>query len=97
MSDTRMCCGKERLTKFCPDCGKKIGPDHTLDSLIRHCESTAEGKRKVAAARRKDLERGEHVEYNTKQVLKEDATAAKWQAWADGIRELLKKEDPPSR
>lgn len=45
------CCGQERTTKFCPDCGKSMMG--SLGSLLRHAQVNARCKDRSESARAK--------------------------------------------
>jgi len=75
------CCGKERTTKYCPDCGKELNADAPLAGLLRHCESTLEAankKRKEATEAKDD-----------KSLVSAEKSIAKWHQWVCALEAVV--------
>jgi len=82
----RTCCGKLRTTKFCPDCGAKLGETPTLDQLLAHCRKTQAAHESRMTTW---LEQG-----NQKEVDSQARAANKWRAWADALEALITQTPP---
>jgi hypothetical protein len=92
------CCGRNRDSRFCPDCGKKLGDDNGLQGQQAHCRKTERHHRALARNRARDIERakskGEETPdwwHNVKDGA--ETTANRWKAWGDGLANLI---DPPT-
>ena len=76
------CCGKERTTKFCCDCGKALDYD-PIYSLMAHLTSMA---RKYKGSFTNQKAKG----YETSAAISKKASE-KWKLWENALRELLLK------
>lgn len=96
------CCGSERTTRFCPECGRKLRADDSLESLLAHCRSIAIGKRQAAKTEAKNAERFRESFYSRdteetnwqavqceKRAARNDEIASKWESWAEQLAALL--------
>jgi hypothetical protein len=84
-----ICCGLDRVTSYCPECGKQLvgGP---LAGLLKHCRIVAETHRTAI----KNLETPGSCDF-----IKDKLCAAKldwrkkkfekWNAWSDQLEKLL--------
>lgn len=83
------CCGKNRHTKFCPECGRSIvtGATGPLVSLISHL-ATIVGQNK---SRIQYLSEDPHVnpDRNSRVVARCQKTIDKYQSWIDEVQKLL--------
>ena len=85
------CCGKERTTKFCPDCGKPTC-DPWLSSLLAHLKRRADEERKRYQAICKSHESlGKTDEDDTKWLDQAKARADKWASWHAVLVDLIEK------
>ena len=64
------CCGEERVTPFCPMCGKSIQDNDPLLSLLQHCRIHDGNLSKRAQEASSDFNH-EHIQKH----------AAKWKRW----------------
>jgi|3_EtaG_2_1085321.scaffolds.fasta_scaffold03480_5 hypothetical protein len=87
------CCGAERASKFCPDCGKRIDAspaltllDH-LNGRVRTIEKDCDRER----ARLRKFEIDPSLDQNDQKarVKRNDELLAKWSAWRDWVQEKL--------
>jgi uncharacterized membrane protein YvbJ len=81
------CCGKERDTRYCPDCGKQL-IDHKLHGLLKHCELNA-GSQRALLDKSTRRQREKDTEAVRNQIKKRAAVVHKWQTWADVLRKLI--------
>lgn len=84
-----ICCGQQRTSKFCPDCGNVLTAD-AGSTLLRHVRSTVT----TIQARIKGLEvsagNRDSIEWR---IAKEKKHLVKWQAWEDWIVSMIECED----
>ena len=74
------CCGIERETKFCADCGMAL-EQQPIYTLLSHIVSQArKSKRKSDKIKVSDPKWITHPSHRA---------AAKWEAWEEALRELL--------
>jgi len=91
------CCGKERDTLFCPDCGRKIAAASTpLLWLLSHCRRIARAKRKSAERNEAWAEKEEGKEARRIYMERYQRTAARhreigtaWEERADALAALI--------
>lgn len=78
------CCGRNRHTKFCPECGKSItsGP---LSGLVTHL-LTVVGQKKKFVERAKGWPVSES---QARRIAEGEKSAAKYQAWADELQRMI--------
>jgi hypothetical protein len=74
------CCGAERLTHYCADCGKRLYQDDGLFGLLVHCEKTA----------RIMETRSTNARWGKEQAAKDEKDGRRWRAWATDLLALLK-------
>lgn len=103
-----VCCGKERTTNFCPNCGKAMSPEAGILGLKRYLESQLEKATKKEKESKAEAERAEKVFRNasspnqeyydrrwgeSKKIL---ASATKkreqWQNWIESLIRLVDGE-----
>jgi hypothetical protein len=84
------CCGRERETAYCPDCGGKLTRQAPpLLALLAHVRKTAANHAKLAAEREADAPAGDPWAQRKRSV------ADRWQAWADALADALSRLDAP--
>ena len=90
-----LCCGENRTTPFCPQCGRTLD---VLNQLLEHVRFNAKAQRVRVEALINDEER--HQEKSTegkyvqsKYVQKRVGTTQKWEAWAEALEQLLNKSE----
>jgi len=78
------CCGHDRQTRYCPDCGKQLGSEFDLWGLLSHCDDHATKQERRA----KDSLRyqGRQREGHQQQM---ERAAIKWRTWATMLRAML--------
>ena len=82
------CCGQERTTKYCPDCGKAmVSP---LASLLKHVNTQVRGAVNSIASAQDGIGRNDsnQIAYRIRERIAE-AKLAKWQAWADELKKAI--------
>ncbi len=86
------CCGEQRNTAYCPDCGAKI--DETdLASLLRYCRSTLKVIRGSLEMARKRTEREAGSEARRKKrIAAYEKTVEKWSKWIVALEAAIKRE-----
>lgn len=76
-----ICCGENRTTPFCPECGKQIpGTLHSLLAYLRTHQRQCEKQRDV---------KKERAGYPEAKLARITATINKWKAWADSVEQAL--------
>ena len=75
------CCGRDRATRYCPDCGKKLVV-HVLDGLLRHCKSSL-----VTAERVLQYSKG-NLRDEPLLLKRQEQIVSKWQSWVAAIGEV---------
>jgi len=85
------CCGEDRMTPYCPMCGKLI-TDTVLATLIAHISTQARNARNYYSKCAGDTDPSEYLQ---SRLPKLKARAEKWEAWHKTILNLAKldKED----
>jgi NMD protein affecting ribosome stability and mRNA decay len=75
-----ICCGQNRTTRFCPECGKPT--KNALIGLLDHCRPQLEYcKTRLAHAGAKDS------------TCKRQAAVDKWQGWVDALEKAISEGD----
>ena len=89
-----ICCGQERNSLYCPDCGSPIVDESPLGSLLlylmkakRKAEAQARGARQFAEQARKPDE-PVHSRHAS-EIVKKEAFVRKWKTWADELRKII--------
>ncbi len=85
------CCGSERATPFCPECGKRIRNIHSIYGLLEHCQLRLQilksglNRSKLANP---DLPQGSRgsIKRTDKQM-----SINKWENWVDELTKLLQR------
>ncbi len=87
------CCGQERTTKFCPDCGKPITHNNPLIDLLVHLRKNVKLFKKRGDQFEANLSApivAEHIRsWATKGMVKSRSMQKKWQDMADALSELM--------
>lgn len=85
------CCGQNRMTKFCPDCGEPITA-HILGGLLKEVRLTARGHLSKATKYDGNALDGEpaggQVDWRRAARLANERYA-KWQGWADELEKAI--------
>lgn len=83
------CCGTERDTHYCPDCGKKLISDPILE-LLDHVDKTAGAVRIQYESWMERLHNGTEVQRENARINpKKLETVKKWEAWRDALQDAL--------
>jgi hypothetical protein len=77
------CCGADRTTRHCPDCGKRLNDSNDLNGLLAQCKRTAE--KMFTEANRFELDGKPDA-----RVLSAKRSSEKWSEWARLLEELMK-------
>lgn len=86
------CCGEERSTRFCPECGSRLRQLGTLRDLLAHVSQRASHERAI----QDNLERllaepnGQNdPEWLKKRVQQHLPHVLKWESWRNSLATLL--------
>lgn len=85
------CCGQERRTRFCADCGSPLKA-HGLYTLLLHCNAKLGVIRNRAVRLRKWADRQDDADDRERALRAERSMnkhVAKWQGWVDAIEKAL--------
>ena len=93
------CCGENRLTNFCPECGQQIMAPHPLDSLLAHLSAFVRGLdkqiRQSETRLRDNPPTDEHyLQHRTERLEKRKKTRAKYNAWKEDLAKLIAEKKP---
>ena len=89
-----LCCGRERNSLYCPDCGSPIVDESPLGSLLLYL---MKAQRKAEAQSRSALEFAEQARKpdepvhsrHASEIAKKKAFVRKWTTWANELRKLI--------
>lgn len=81
-----MCCGKPRMTKFCPDCGGPITQEPIL-SLLQYCRKRAAEERKHCSHHKKFV--GSRPEFHSEQLEKHEARLNLLESYVSALVEMI--------
>lgn len=88
------CCGQERESMYCPDCGTALIGVTPMGSLLLHlCKQRR--KAELALNKSRDFavdntpEGQSMARAHSAQINRDARGLAKWTAWADGLRKLI--------
>jgi hypothetical protein len=85
------CCGENRATKFCPECGKPLVNEPILQ-LLKHCTQHVRVRKNAIKNARALNTKGNATcskEWRDHSIEKEEATFVKWQSWESALEELI--------
>jgi hypothetical protein len=68
------CCGEERATAFCPDCGKRLAVD-ARTGLVAHCRRQVEQWQRCV----------DEPDIGDRHLTSAKKNLAKWQSWLDWV------------
>ena len=89
MEETKNCCGAERSTKYCAECGKKLGEESPLDSFLEHASKVARRYKRQAEKLKQEAEHSEVPRWHLVQQGKAERAYAKWSGWESAVRKLM--------
>lgn len=82
------CCGQERTSKFCPECGKKL--EHPLCALYRHLDNVVKiDDAKLQTVKKDTKARDANPEIHKRRIARIEKTLAKWVSWRDAVRNAI--------
>lgn len=95
------CCGQERTTAFCPDCGREL-QQGSLQGLLRHVEGHLKTlnttiDRYGTSAVGTEFAGDELVQRRRRSLERKIRCRDKWQRWATELRLLLDGEQEKDR
>lgn len=96
------CCGQERVSRFCPECGEKL-QEHPLESLLAHARrEVAKNEKRLQTLRNRIARQAETPGWKhytglvgEKDLAGPDRLADRWKSWADALDDLMKRPPPP--
>ena len=85
------CCGKQRSTKYCPDCGKLLRDESPLGSLREHVRKrmNMQRRRVISWQHRAKTESAKWIELR---IASEEKTLEKWTSWLDALDKAIELE-----
>lgn len=90
-----LCCGEERQTRFCPECGAKVREPHPLDGLLTYCRQKASHYRRdqrlIAQSQGTAEALGDDVrrESLARRMATAERQLARWGPWAEALAALI--------
>lgn len=99
------CCGKERTTAFCPDCGKKMQQGSPLHEMRRHFATrrkiitTGVDKNKLEIADIRGLKNGfsvgdgRDIRALERDIRNGEKQILKWSRWIDALDAILSPQE----
>lgn len=86
------CCGEDRNTPFCPECGEPLANKDVLQ-LLKHCRNQAKSRNKLLGRHLKSLQDSDKLddEEKSRREVSAGIRLGKWQRWTDALEELLKE------
>ena len=79
------CCNQERMSQFCPECGKKL--EHPLCALKRHLDGVVKiDDAKLDTVKKDTKERDANPVIHTRRIVRIEKTLAKWSSWRNAVR-----------
>ena len=84
------CCGLECSTRFCPHCGAEVRCGHSLDGLVKHCQTRAAALRTEIGRLRDELAQfPDAPEWQSRRLPRAERSAKEWENWAEELSALL--------
>lgn len=79
-----ICCGQERTSLFCPDCGKKL--EHPLAGLHRHLDGVVKiDAAKLETAKKDVAMQKKNPVIHKRRIARIEKNLAKWTAWFNSV------------
>ena len=79
------CCGHERTSSYCPDCGKKL--EHPLESLYRHLDGIVKiDSAKLQTVKKDVAMQKKNPEIHKRRIARIQKTFNKWLDWRNSVR-----------
>jgi hypothetical protein len=85
------CCGEERLTRFCPECGQELG-SAGLRTLLDHLKRNLNPLVERAVRWRQALEEdpGDNPERFRRRLERVEKRRDKWQSWVNAVEQAIR-------
>lgn len=84
------CCGQDRTTKFCADCGRNMKTGHVLADLLSY---VLEQIARMSSGMSRDELRAQtdesFAEWHNNSVARCRTQLARWRAWADELEKAI--------
>jgi len=81
---TIICCGVERTSSYCPNCGKKL--EHPLAGLYRHLDGVVKTDLAKLDAAKKDVKmQKDNPVVHKRGIARMEKNLAKWTGWFDSL------------
>ena len=90
-----MCCSKERVSKFCPDCGSVL-TSNPLWGLMGHCRSSLSRLEKQQRSFIEDMDELPGS-YQRKRCKGIESRIEVWKTWIQSLEDLLKEQSNDSK
>ena len=89
-----MCCGQDRSTNFCADCGNDLFDGRGIMGLLAHVSSTAKKHTKAMdnCLREDQASKRDITPNGLKYRDKKRLIVEQWQSWEAALRELLDED-----
>ena len=87
------CCGRDRTTRYCADCGKELSGNRPLDSLLRHVRTNIGTKTKEIEKYKRWIKKGEEPKWCKKDLGNTTDSRAKWMIWEEALVAAIKDQD----
>jgi hypothetical protein len=88
------CCGAQRDSRFCPNCGSVVAPGHSvLYGLLEHLQKTAEDMATRSSRMAASHQRGGTTSAVGGQAKYQARAASKWASWAAALKDLLDQQE----
>ena len=98
-----ICCGDERVTPFCPICGKQLAlKSATIDGLLAHIRDTRRSQQTRFDTMCRGLsedpgDNADRLDRRKRYLEKWSRAVTKWEAWESQLIELIQKASDTSR
>jgi len=89
------CCGQERTTRFCPECGRFVANEHSLNGLLAMLRKRIGTSTKTATFHRTAVNEGSSEHESLARRAENDV--AKWTAWADALQKRIEGDGTPDQ
>ena len=85
-----ICCGRERNSRFCPECGKRLRDPRPIDELLDSVRQTARSKQATYEKRLRDG-------FSEADLTSEKLLADKWRSWMEALEALINDAEGHAR
>lgn len=84
------CCGLERSSKFCSDCGVDLH-EIPIEDLRRYILSQLQSNRTRLSASQDQVHKNPDAEWCSRRVTTHEQQITKWESWLKALDDLIKK------